>query len=67
MAARWGYHVNPFWLIRLARWARRPPPLARVILFVIVALLCLALVGIERVWGWPDWLTVNGRLRAPKF
>ncbi len=26
-----------------------------------VIALCLALVGIERFLGWPDWLTVNGR------
>jgi hypothetical protein len=26
-----------------------------------VVLLCFALYGVELLWGWPDWLTVNGK------
>ncbi len=34
---------------------------------VVAAALALILVGVEHVWGWPDWLRVNnGRLRLPK-
>lgn len=55
--------MNMVWLIRMARWARHPPPLWRVKLVIGVVLLCLALVGIEHFWGWPDWLQVNGKPR----
>jgi hypothetical protein len=55
--------MNPMWLLRMSRWARRPPSLQRVVLVVAVIVLCLLLVGAEWLWGWPDWLTVNGRPR----
>lgn len=52
--------MNPVWLIRMTRWARRPPSMGRVKLVCGVAVLCLILFGIEQFWGWPDWLSVNG-------
>lgn len=55
--------MNPIWLIRMARWARNPPPMARVKLVVGVVILCFVVFGIEYFWGWPDWLTVNGKTR----
>ena len=55
--------MNPIWLIRMARWARHPPPMWRVKLVVGVVILCLVLFGIEHFWGWPEWLTVNGKAR----
>ena len=55
--------MNQAWLIRMARWARNPPPLWRVKLVFGVVLLCLMLVGFEHFWGWPDWLQVNGKPR----
>lgn len=55
--------MNPIWLIRMARWARNPAPMWRVKLVVGVVLLSLILFGIEQVWGWPEWLTVNGKVR----
>ncbi len=58
--------MNPIWLLRMARWARRPPSMQRVILFAVVLVLCLAIAGAEWLWGWPDWLRVNGRIRLPK-
>ncbi len=45
------------WLLRMARWARRPPSRARLLLVVTVIALCLALLVVERLFGWPDWLT----------
>jgi hypothetical protein len=54
------------WLIRMSHWARNPPPLRRVILVFAVIGLCLAIVGIEWLGYWPDWLTAE-RVRAPKF
>jgi hypothetical protein len=31
----------------------------RVILGAVVIAICLVLFGIERIWGWPEWLTPN--------
>ncbi len=49
------------WFIRMAQWARHPPSPQRVKLVVGVILLCFLLWGVELLWGWPDWLTVNGK------
>ncbi|MEY3960286.1 MAG: hypothetical protein RIR14_940 [Pseudomonadota bacterium] len=51
--------MNLTWLLRMTKWARRPPSPARVKLVLGVVALCLALWGIELVWGWPEALTVN--------
>lgn len=55
------------WLIRMSRWARNPPPLWKVKLVLAVIALCFVIFGIEYFWGWPEFLTVNGRVgyRAP--
>ncbi len=55
--------MTPRWLLRMSRWARHPPSMNRVVLAGIVLALCLALAGVEHLWGWPDWLRVNGRGR----
>lgn len=57
--------MNLHWLMRMAQWARNPPSPGRVRLVLGVVAACFALWGIEQIWGWPDWLTVNGRVRAP--
>jgi len=51
--------MNPFWLIRLTRWARNPPSGARLKLVLVVVAITLVLYGIDQVFGWPDWLTPN--------
>ncbi len=50
------------WLFRMKRWQQRPPSLAKVLLVLGVVAFCVALVAIETVFGWPDWMTVE---RAP--
>ena len=45
------------WLLRMAKWARRPPSASRVKLVAAVIVLCLILFAIERLFGWPAWLT----------
>ncbi len=51
-------------LWRMSRLARKPPSARRVKLFAAVLVLCLVLFGIERLVGWPDWLTMpNARTR----
>ncbi len=56
--------MNLHWLMQMSRWARNPPSWRTVRLVVAVIAACLLLVGIEHVWGWPDWLTVNGMSRG---
>lgn len=48
--------MNPIWLIRMARWARNPPSAARVKLVLAAVVLCIAIVALERVFGFPAWL-----------
>jgi hypothetical protein len=50
------------WLARAKRWAQNPPSEGRVKLVFGVVALCLIVVAIEWLFGWPDWLTVD-RLR----
>lgn len=52
--------MNLRWLLRMSRWARNPPSESRVKLVLAIILVCLAIYGIERFWGWPDWLTLEG-------
>ena len=57
--------MNLHWLMRMSQWARNPPSAGRVRLVLGVVATCFALWGIEQIWGWPDWLTVNGRGLRP--
>ena len=59
--------MNLTFLLRMARWARHPPSMRRVILVAGVIGLCLALAGIEWLGVWPDWLAVTPGKRLPKF
>jgi len=55
--------MNLMWLLRLSRWARHRPSAARLRLLLLVLLAVGLLYGIEALWGWPDWATVN---RGPR-
>ncbi|MCA0921617.1 hypothetical protein [Pseudooceanicola nanhaiensis] len=44
------------WLLRMARWARNPPSPGRVRLVLIVVAICLAVVLLEQVFGFPEEL-----------
>jgi hypothetical protein len=46
--------------LRMAHLARRPPGTRRLLLGAAVVAACLALYSIDRLFGWPDWLTPNG-------
>jgi uncharacterized membrane protein YdcZ (DUF606 family) len=49
--------MNIRWLLRMALWVRNPPGAAKVkFIFGIIAM-CLVIVIIEQIWGWPEWLT----------
>ncbi len=41
-------------LLRMTRWARRPPSMKRVILVAVVVAACLAIAGLEWLDLWPD-------------
>ena len=58
--------MNPIWFLRMARWVRHPPSPRMAAIWALVIVVCLAVAGAEWLWGWPDWLTVNGRARLPK-
>lgn len=53
------------WLLRAKRWAQHPPSLGRVLLVLGVIAACLALVGVEALGLWPDWLSVNSLKARP--
>ena len=55
--------MNQHWLIRMARWVRHPPSWGRVKLVLGVVVICLAIFGYEKLFGWPDVLTVNTPIR----
>ena len=47
------------WFLRMALWVRNPPSAKRVMLVLGVVAVCLALYAIDRLIGWPEWLTPN--------
>jgi hypothetical protein len=51
--------MNPRWLLLMKRWVQNPPSPAKLKLVAAVLAICLMFWGIEQVWGWPAWLTVN--------
>jgi len=55
------------WGIRMSQWFRRPPSRQRLILMGVVVAVSLIVLAIERLYGWPSWMTVNGRMpRVPR-
>ncbi len=48
--------MNYTWLLRAVRWARNPPSEKRVLLVLAVVGICLAIWGLEQLFGFPDWL-----------
>lgn len=48
-------------LIRAKRWAVNPPSWRMIVMVLGIIAAGLALAGVEYIWGWPDWLTVNSR------
>lgn len=55
------------WLLRMARWARNPPTMAQLKFVLAILAICFALLAVEMLFGWPDWLTPNTTGRAPRF
>lgn len=57
--------MGPGWFLRMSRWARHPPSWGRVKLVVAVVAVCILIVVLERIFGWPEALTVNRVPRGP--
>jgi hypothetical protein len=53
------------WLLRAKRWVQNPPSEGRVKLVLGVIALCLLIVAVERLVGWPDWMTVDSLRQKP--
>lgn len=51
---------NPRQLMRMARWAHRPPSEKRVKLVLAVIVLALGIWGLEKLFGTPDWMRIEG-------
>ncbi|MDJ0628240.1 MAG: hypothetical protein QNJ44_08250 [Rhodobacter sp.] len=49
--------MSPIWFVRMTRWVRNPPSMGRVKMVLAIVAACLVLYGLERMFGWPDWLT----------
>jgi len=58
--------MNMRHFLRMAKWARNPPSEKQVKLVLFVLVVCLLLFGYERLFGWPEWLTIKKAPR-PKF
>ncbi len=53
--------MNHRWLFRMARWAQNPPSESKVKFVFAIILGCIALFGVEYIWGLPDWMAVEPR------
>ncbi|EKE43592.1 hypothetical protein OCGS_2324 [Oceaniovalibus guishaninsula JLT2003] len=58
--------MTPHWLLRMRRWAQNPPAPRNVRLVLLLLAFIAALYLVERVWGWPDWLTPDRTGRIPR-
>ena len=47
---------NPRHAFRMAKWAKNPPSERQVKIFLVVLAVCLALWGVERLFGFPEAL-----------
>ncbi len=52
------------WFARMARWARKPPTWKQVKFVLVVIAICLAIWGLEQVFGLPgEWEPVRPPVR----
>lgn len=59
--------MNPVWFLRMAKWARNPPSLRRVILVFSIIAVCLALAGAEWLGLFPEGFGLEPRgARMPR-
>ncbi|MFQ1702228.1 hypothetical protein ACJ5NV_16705 [Loktanella agnita] len=51
--------MNIRWLLRAKHWAQNPPSVSRMKFVCGIIALCILLVVIEKLFGWPEALTVS--------
>ena len=47
------------WLLRMKRWAQNPPSAKAVKFVLAIVAVAFLLFGVERIWGWPEALTLQ--------
>jgi len=52
-------------LVEMAQWSRRRPSRALILTICVVAAAIAVIVGVERLAGWPEMLTVSKLPRNP--
>jgi len=55
--------MNLIWLVRMSNWVRHPPSMRRLRIVLVVALIVIAIVGLEWAGLWPEWAQME---RAPR-
>jgi hypothetical protein len=52
--------MNPQrWLLKSKLWAKNPPSMKKVIFYASIIAACLAVAGLEFLFGWPEWLKID--------
>ena len=59
--------MNFFWLLRMSRWARRPPSMRRVMIVAAVIAISLSIFLVERYVGLPDWMAIEPAKRGQRI
>jgi hypothetical protein len=47
------------WLMRMARWVRRPPSLLQVKIVAVVIALAIVIVVLGKTGYWPEWARMD--------
>ncbi|MEJ2037034.1 MAG: hypothetical protein P8X69_13750 [Maritimibacter sp.] len=59
--------LSPRHLLRMANWARNPPSAKRVKQVLAVVAVVVAIWGLERIFGTPDWMQLEQAPRGVKL
>ncbi|MDD8023990.1 MAG: hypothetical protein PHX82_12880 [Paracoccaceae bacterium] len=60
--------MNPNWLLRMAKWARRPPSILQVKIAAVAVAVVLAIVALDHFGLWPDWAQMDRhQTRLPRL
>jgi len=55
------------WLLRMSRWARKPPSTRTIVMIVAIIVGSLTIAGLEKAGWWPDWAKAEKNRRRLKF
>ncbi|MEM0921890.1 MAG: hypothetical protein AAGI13_02525 [Pseudomonadota bacterium] len=55
------------WLLRIARWSRRPPSTRQVIRLLVLLAVVGGIAAIEALGFWPEALTLDRGPQAPRL